>query len=421
MPSLAEELRDARARLLELVLDLDDARWMGPKLAIVNPIRWEIGHVAWFQEKWVLRHARNEEPQRADGDSLYDSSAIAHDLRWDLPLPSRADTLAYMERILARTLACIPERRVKDSYFHELALFHEDMHGEAICYTRQTLEYPTPRLAIAQPETDARQIGGGPLPGDVDVPGGRFMLGAPLDEPFVFDNEKWAHPVEVAPFRIARACTTNAEFAAFVDDRGYERRELWSDEGWAWRTGVEAKHPVYWQRGSKGEWLVRRFDVVGPIGPHRPVAHVSWFEAEAYCKWAKRRLPTEVEWELAASGMEKRRFPWGDAPPTPRHANLDGRALGTVDVGAFPEGDSVFGCRQMMGNVWEWTASDFKPFPGFIADPYNDYSEPWFASPHKVLRGGCWATRGRLLRNSWRNFYPPHRRDVFGGFRTCEI
>lgn len=420
MPSLSDELRDSRARLLELVLDLDDARWMGPRLPIVNPIRWEIGHVGWFQEKWVLRHARNREPLRADGDALYDSSNVAHDTRWDLPLPSRNETLAYMQEILERTLACIPERRI-DAYFHELALFHEDMHGEAIAYTRQTLEHPTPRLAIAEPEPDAREIGGGPLPGDVEVPGRSHMLGAPLDEPFVFDNEKWAHPVDVATFRIARACVTNAEYAEFVDDGGYERRELWSDDGWAWRAGVGAKHPVYWQRGERDRWLVRRFDVVGPIAPHRPIAHVSWFEAEAYCRWAKRRLPTEAEWELAASGPDKLRFPWGNAPPTPRRANLDGRALGTLDVGAFPEGDSVYGCRQMMGNVWEWTSSDFKPFAGFIADPYNDYSEPWFASPHKVLRGGCWATRARLLRNSWRNFYPPHRRDVFAGFRTCAI
>jgi iron(II)-dependent oxidoreductase len=421
MPALADELRDSRARLLELVLDLDDAQWMGPLLPIVNPIRWEIAHVAWFQEKWVLRHARNEEPQRQDGDSLYDSSAIPHDTRWNLPLPSRAETLAYMQRILDRTLACVPERRDKSAYFHELALFHEDMHAEAITYTRHTLEYRAPRLALAQQAIDPR-VGGGPLPGDVDVPGGSFMLGAPLDEPFVFDNEKWAHPVEVAPFRIARACTTNADFAAFVDDRGYERRELWSDDGWAWRaSGDGATHPVYWTRGARGEWIERRFDATAPLAPHKAVSHVCWFEAEAYCKWARRRLPTEIEWELAASGVEKRRFPWGDAPPMPHRANLDGRALGTVDVGAFPDGDSVFGCRQMIGNVWEWTASDFKPFPGFIADPYNDYSEPWFASPHKVLRGGCWATRGRLLRNTWRNFYPPHRRDVFGGFRTCAL
>jgi iron(II)-dependent oxidoreductase len=147
--------------------------------------------------------------------------------------------------------------------------------------------------------------------------------------------------------------------------------------------------------------------------------HVSWFEAEAYCRWAGRRLPTEAEWELAARPRGGRRFPWGDADPTPRHANLDGRAAGPVDVGAHPAGDSASGCRQMIGNTWEWTSSDFTPYPGFVIDPYKEYSEPWFHTPHKVLRGGCWATRGRLLRNTWRNFYPPDRRDVYAGFRTC--
>jgi iron(II)-dependent oxidoreductase len=151
------------------------------------------------------------------------------------------------------------------------------------------------------------------------------------------------------------------------------------------------------------------------------VLHVNWHEAEAYCRWAGRRLPTEAEWELAAAGGldgSKRRFPWGEERPTPELANLDWRALGCVDVAAFPAGDSVFGCRHMIGNVWEWTASDFLPYPGFVADPYKEYSAPWFGT-HKVLRGGCWATRSRLLRNTWRNFYLPDRRDVWAGFRTC--
>jgi iron(II)-dependent oxidoreductase len=156
--------------------------------------------------------------------------------------------------------------------------------------------------------------------------------------------------------------------------------------------------------------------------------HVNWWEAEAYCRWARRRLPTEAEWEAAASaepaasGRElsqaKRRFPWGNDPPAPDRANLGWRAMGAVDVGALAAGDSAFGCRQMIGNVWEWTSSDFGPYPGFVIDPYKEYSEPWFGT-HKVLRGGAWTTQQRLLRNTWRNFYPPHRRDVWAGLRTC--
>ena len=411
---IAEALRDARARTLELALDLDDEQWLGPRLSIVNPLRWELGHVAWFQEYWTLRHARGRAPLLANGDALYDSSHVAHATRWDLPLPDRHATLAYLEQTLARSLEALLDG--EKPYFHELALFHEDMHGEAFTYTRQTLGLPAPRLATSPGASAPRDAG--PLPGDVEVQGGELWLGAPETAAFVYDNEKWAHRVNVATFRIARAPVTNQDFAAFVAAGGYERREFWSDEGWRWRVEAAALHPVYWQpRGSVIE--VRRYDEVHELAPHQPVIHVSWFEAEAYCRWAKRRLPTEAEWELASSTRDKRRFPWGDAAPTATLANLDGAAGGPLDVAACGAGDSADGCRQMIGNVWEWTSSDFAPYPGFVIDPYAEYSAPWFASPHKVLRGGCWATRGRLIRNTWRNFYPPHRRDVLAGFRTC--
>jgi iron(II)-dependent oxidoreductase len=229
------------------------------------------------------------------------------------------------------------------------------------------------------------------------------------------------------PFALARAPVTQAEFAAFVEGGGYRRREFWDEEGWRWREGAAAEGPVYWQRQPSGTWLRRAFDRWVPLEPHRPVLHVNWYEADAYCRWAGRRLPAEAEWEAAAaaepgadSGLSarKRHFPWGDGPPGAGRANLDGYRLGCVDVGALPAGDSAVGCRQLIGNVWEWTASDFLPYPGFVADPYREYSQPWFGT-HKVLRGGCWATRGRLLRNTWRNFYRPGRRDVWAGFRTC--
>ena len=400
-------LADARARSLALVADLDDVRWLGPRLAIVNPLLWEVGHLGWFQEYWTLRHARGAAPLLPQVDALYDSARVAHDTRWDLPLLPRAEVLGYLATVLERASAGEP------GYFHELALNHEDMHSEAFLYTRQTLAYPAPALARAP------AVEGGPLPGDVEVPGCRFLLGATPGAGFVFDNEKWAHPVEVAPFRIARAAVTNQEFLEFVEAGGYRTERFWSPEGWRWRARESAEHPVYWSRHDGGRWTERQFRAEVPLAPHRPVIHVCWYEADAYCRWAGRRLPTEPEWELAAATPEKRRFPWGDAPPDARLANLDAAAGWTVDVGAHPAGDSAYGCRQMIGNAWEWTASDFQPYPGFVVDPYKEYSQPWFASPHKVLRGGCWATRARLLRNTWRNFYPPDRRDVLGGFRTC--
>jgi iron(II)-dependent oxidoreductase len=423
---LAAWVRDARARTLDLVADLSDEQMMGPRLAIVNPPLWEIGHVAWFQEKWALRHAANHPPIRPRVDSLYDSAAIAHDTRWDLMLPSRHDTLTYLIDVRDAVLERIEAGNLSDDdrYFIQLAVFHEDMHNEAFTYTRQTHGYPAPkscRTPASTAETEA-----GPLRGDAEIPGGCFMLGASPGGSFAFDNEKWAHAVEVAPFAIARAPVTQGEFQEFVEAGGYGRRELWSESGWSWLQSVGAEHPLYWQREGGGRWLRRDFDRWLPLEPHRPVLHVNWWEAEAFCNWAGRRLPTEAEWEVAASAEPadqglaetKRCFPWGDFPPGPQQANLDGGAGGAADVGAFAAGDSALGCRQMIGNVWEWVADNFEPYPGFQVDPYREYSQPWFGT-HKVLRGGAWTTQPRLLRNTWRNFYTPDRRDVWAGFRTC--
>lgn len=424
---LAARLLDARERSLALVSGLDASRLMGPRLPIVNPLLWELGHVAWFQEHWAWHHLRGLPPLRADGDALYDSAKVHHDTRWDLPLPTIDETRIYARTILDRVVERLAARdpSPEETYFHTLPLFHEDMHGEAFTNTRQTLAYPAPPIPLdAPPPVTAR------AEGDAAIPGGTFLLGATPDLPFVFDNEKWAHEVRVEPFRMARAAVTNAEFAAFTEDGGYRRRDLWSEEGWGWREKTGAEHPVYWRRGASGGWEARVFDAWKPLAADDAVIQVCGHEADTFCRWAGRRLPTEAEWETAAAGepraggsrlaTRKRLYPWGDAPPSPERANLDARHGGTVSVHAFPDGDSAFGVRQMFGNAWEWTATDFGPYPGFVVDPYKEYSEPWFTG-HRVLRGGCWATRARLLRNTWRNFYTPDRRDVFAGFRTCAL
>ncbi len=424
-PDLVADLRDARRRLLELVLDLDDDQLRVPRLAVVNPILWEIGHVAWFQERWCLREGSGDPSVLASADELYDSAAVQHDTRWELRLPTRAETLAYMTRVLEAAVMRLEHGADRAefrgaAYCARLATLHEDMHGEALVYTRRTLGYPPPRTA------NALVPGAGSLPGDVEIPGGDFELGAAPTDEFTFDNEMWSHTRRVEPFRIARAAVTQGEFARFVDDGGYARRELWSDAGWRWRIAEDADHPLHWRR-EDARWTSKHYDRYVELRPHTALLHVNWFEAEAFCAWAGRRLPTELEWEVAALGerdehgalaRRKRAFPWGDQPPNPELAHLDLRDDEPCDVGAYPSGDSAFGCRQMIGNTWEWCASDFAPYPGFVAGPYAEYSAPWFTG-HKVLRGGCYATRARLIRGTYRNFYTPDRRDVLAGFRTC--
>ncbi len=423
---LAAQLREARTHMRGLTQDLSNEQLMGPMLPIVNPVLWEIGHVGWFHEYWTLRHAHGEAPILDRGDRLWNSSTVAHATRWELDLPDRNGVFGYMTDVLGRQLDRLGGGIDGHTrYFYELSIRHEDMHVEALTYTRQTLGYARPEC-LGPPA--AR--GPGAWSGDAEVPGGRWRLGSTPADGFVFDNEKWAHEVAIAPFRIAKAPVTNAEFAAFVDAGGYRSREFWSAAGWAWREGAGAERPVYWLQRDGGGWTWRRYDNVERLAPHAPVTFVNWYEAEAWCGWAKRRLPTEAEWEAAAVGQRvadgsrlaegKRSWPWGDMAPSAERANLDFAFDGPVDVAALAAGDSGFGCRQMIGNVWEWTASDFVPFPGFAADPYEDYSRPWFGT-RKVLRGGSWATSARIARPGYRNFFTPERNDVIAGFRTCAL
>ena len=291
----------------------------------------------------------------ADADALYDSAKVAHDTRWDLPLPDLKATRAYLAAVLERVqarLASEPESEALQ-YFVRLATFHEDMHAEAFHYTRQTLGYGDPFDLNSEKKN---RNPGETTPGDVKMPGEHLMLGAKPGGEFVFDNEKWAHEVAVGPFRISRTAVTNAEFLAYVEGGGAP--------------------PRYWKK-EDGAWLQRRFDRWLPLTPAEPVRHVDWNEAQAYCRWAKRRLPTEAEWECASRQLSH-------------------------------------------GQVWEWTGSTFGPYPGFAADPYKEYSEPWFGT-HKVLRGGSFSTPARLMRPTFRNFYTPERGDVFAGFRTCAV
>lgn len=425
---LAEWVVDAHQRTVELVDDLDDDQLVGPVLPTVNPLCWEVGHLSWFVERFVLRQACQEPPILPHADALWDSGAIPHDTRWHLALPSPAETRRYAEEVRDRVVDHLLDDHCTDVVRHAAlyATFHTDTHTEAITYTRQTLGHPAPVLHGLS-GTSPADTAAGPLLGDVEVPGGIHLLGALRADPFAYDNEKWAHRVPVRPFAIARAPVTQAELADFVDDGGYTRPELWA-AGEAWLRDTGATHPRYWRRAGAG-WQRRHFDRWVDLEPHRPAIHLSWWEAAAYCRWAGRRLPTEVEWEVAAGAEPggrsfvdvRRPRPWGDGPTTPEAANLDWRAGGTVDVAAHPAGTSAFDVAGLFGNVWEWTSSTFGPYPGFEQDAYRDNSWPWFAEGRKVLRGGAWATRARYVRTTYRNYFTPDRRDVFAGFRTCAL
>ena len=426
---LIKQLTDARARTCALIDQLSEEQLIGPRLPTINPLRWEIGHAAYFYEFWVLRHHFNEPALIAGIDELFDSIHIPHDSRWDLKLPTLADTIKYMQQVKDRVVHHLSNGKqdaVRD-YLTQYAIFHEDMHCEAFTYTRQTLKYPEPKISLnLKPSANIDQA-----TGDALIPGGSFLLGAESSDNFIFDNEKWSHEKTVSPFKISKAAVSNGQFEQFVNAGGYRQREYWCNEGWQWLSDNDVKHPVYWKFDEQANhWKVRLFDQWKNMQTKSAVVNVNWYEANAYCQWAKRRLPSELEWEVAASAVpthnnaalnsNKRYYPWGDDVPTSEHANFNGETLGPIDVNAKSAGDSAFGCRQMLGNVWEWTNSIFSPYPGFTPDMYEDYSQPLFGKT-RVLRGGCWATRARLMRNTWRNYYGPERNDVFAGFRTCAI
>ena len=416
--ALRAALLDARNYTLALYAHLTPEQREVPYLRVVNPPVWELAHVGWFQEFWCLRYREGHAPLASrwpDCDPILNSALIPHAQRWQLRQLVWDDVLIYLQHELEDTLRALDRSTPAQRYFFQLALYHEDMHGEALLMTLQTVSLPGPRLpgpVLPRPVTE----GSG---GEVEFAGGRFALGSEPGPDFVFDNEKWAHEVEIAPFAISAAAVSNAEFLRFVEEDGYARRELWSEDGWRWREQSQLDAPRYWRK-SAGRWLMRRFDRWEPLCDNDPVMHVNAHEAEAYCRFVHRRLPTEAEWEFAAragwSGGE--RFPWGDALGNDGRANLNGLYAAPVPVWALPESDSALGLRQMLGNVWEWTSTPFRPYPGFTPDPYAEYSQPWFGD-HRVLRGGGFATRARLVHNRWRNFYTPDRGDIFAGIRTA--
>jgi iron(II)-dependent oxidoreductase len=419
---LAAWVQDATDTLLSTVDDFtdDDDRWVGPYLTVVNPPIWELSHVGWFAEAFVLRRLHGRDPLMTNVDERFDSADVAHPTRWELPYPDPQATRDYVRGVAKDLIGALEDNQGIDSTHHYVAyiLGHHDAHCEALTYTRQTLDWGDRGEPWMPGDTPSE-----PVSGDLPVNVNELLLGASRAQPLVMDNEKWAHRVPMAPFAMSVAPVTVAEFAEFADDGGYTTDSLWSTEGLDWRRNENIDAPAYWRR-TGDSWERRIGATWRPIyhTADHPMVHVNWWEANAWCAWAQRRLPTESEWEAAAttgpSGERRPWFPWGDRDPLLHEANLDGHTGYTAPVGAFPAGDGPWGHRQLIGNVWEWTSTTFEPYPHFEPDAYRENSEPWFGS-RKVLRGGSWSTRNRYVRSTFRNFFTPDRRDVFAGFRTC--
>jgi iron(II)-dependent oxidoreductase len=375
--ALLAEARERTLRLIEGVSEADLERVHDP---LMSPLVWDLAHIAAFEDLWVSREA-GVDLLRPELAAVYDADLTPRADRGDSQYLHRDAALAYMDSVRERALTALD--RVS-AFIAEMLVQHEHQHNETML---QTLQLAEPGVY----EPRRRPPSGRAATGALDVAAGPFYMGAD-GHGFAYDNERPRHEVELEAFRIDRAPVTNAAFAEFVADGGYRRRELWTPVGWACREREGWERPRYWNQGG-GE---RRFGEVLPLEPELPVVHVSWFEADAFARWRGARLPSEAEWEKAAGVVGEER------------GNLD-----QLDFGPGPAGP-------FLGDCWEWTASEFSGYPGFRAFPYREYSEVFFDSGYRVLRGASWATRPSVARTTFRNWDHPQRRQIFAGFRCVE-
>jgi iron(II)-dependent oxidoreductase len=415
---IMERAREGTQALLEPVSDDELTAQISP---LAPPLVWNLAHVASFEELWLLRTVGGAPPLADAHRDVYEALRRARSNGARLPA-LRADAVrAYSEDVRERAIDLLehldldsPDALVRHGFAFGLVVQNELVSQEAMLEAlqlRQGRSYPVP--SSSRPD---RAPSG---PDEILVPGGTFVVGAE-HEPWAYDNELEAHEVELGPFVIDRAPVTNAQFAEFVDGRGYRSPRHWSAAGWEWREREDARAPLYWEGGPEG-WERVRFGVREPLPPDEPVQHVSFYEAEAFAHWAGKRLPTEIEWERAATWHDhegKFRFPWGQSWMG-FEASLDRRRFSPAPVGSYAGGVSPVGCVQMAGDVWEWTASGFHAYPGFVPFPGPECSEVNFGDDVRVLRGGSWATDGLVARSTLRRWEHPGRREIFAGFRLA--
>lgn len=420
---IAGRLERSRRRTLALT-SCDDRELLAQHSPLMSPLVWDLAHVGSQEEIWLVRDVGHRVPLRCDLDELYDAFQHPRAERPTLPLLGPDEARKYIAEVRDKALDVLEasplegSALVDEGFAFGMIIQHEQQHSETMLATHQLRSGEPVLVAEPLPSSVVGTRRG--LPSEVLVPGGGYTMGTSI-EPWALDNERPAHAVAVEPFWIDSVPVTNGDYQRFIDSSGYDDPRWWSPEGWAYRKKAGLEAPLFWQRDGEG-WLRRRFGVVEPVPDDEPVQHVSWYEAEAYARWAGRRLPTEAEWEKAArfdpATGRSRRYPWGDDDPSPARANLGGGALRPAPAGSYPEGASALGVRQLIGDVWEWTSSDFQPYPGFRAFPYSEYSEVFFGTDYKVLRGGSWAADEVACRGTFRNWDYPIRRQIFAGFRT---
>ncbi|TDC76811.1 ergothioneine biosynthesis protein EgtB [Streptomyces hainanensis] len=420
-------LETARRRTLRLTDQVTDDDLVAQHSRLMSPLVWDLAHIANQEDLWLVRTAGRRPGLRPDLDPLYDAFQHPRADRPALPLLGPAAARAYLTAVRAATFEVLagtdtspdnPDPLLANGFVFGMLAQHEQQHDETMLATLQLREGPPVVQAPAPPPAPADAA---TLPREVLVPGGPFTMGTSTD-PWALDNERPHHTVDVPAFWLDTVPVSNAAYQAFVDDGGYREPRWWAPEGWRHVRKAGLRAPLFWRREG-GRWLRRRFGVTEAVPPDEPVLHVCWYEADAYARWAGRRLPTEAEWEKAArhdpATGRSRRHPWGDAEPGPEHANLGQRHLQPAPVGSFPAGAAPSGARQLIGDVWEWTASDFDPYPGFTAFPYKEYSEVFFGPDYKVLRGGAFSVDPVAGRSTFRNWDYPIRRQIFAGFRTA--